>query len=55
MFFPQVNFALCAVLFQAGLYPDRLRGVSELLTAVDSCFDLWRKSNEVLRKLCGII
>ena len=29
--------------------------LSELLTAVDSCFDLWQKPNAVLRCLCGII
>ena len=29
--------------------------LSELLTAVDSCFDLWQKPNAVLRRLCGII
>lgn len=29
--------------------------LGELLTVVESCFDLWRKPNTVLRRLCGII
>jgi transposase len=29
--------------------------LGELLTAVESCFDLWRRPNPVLRRLCGII
>jgi transposase len=29
--------------------------LSELLDAVVSCFDLWRRPNAVLRRLCGII
>jgi len=29
--------------------------LSELLTAVEQCFDRWRQSNSVLRRLCGII
>ena len=29
--------------------------LSELLAAVEQCFDRWRKSNSALRRLCGII
>lgn len=29
--------------------------LSEVLTAIDQCFDRWRYSNQVLRRLCGII
>ena len=29
--------------------------LDELQTAVESCFDAWRKPNPVLRRLCGII
>lgn len=29
--------------------------LDELLCAVESCFDCWRKSNAVLFRLCGII
>lgn len=29
--------------------------LSELLAAVEGCFDRWRKPNSVLRRLCGII
>ena len=29
--------------------------LDELLAVVESCFDLWRKPNPVLRRLCGII
>ena len=29
--------------------------LSELLAAVEQCFDRWRQSNSVLRRLCGII
>lgn len=29
--------------------------LSELLAAVEKCFDRWRRSNSVLRRLCGII
>ncbi|MFZ6771001.1 IS630 family transposase [Undibacterium sp. Di26W] len=29
--------------------------LSEVLQAVEACFDSWRKANPVLRKLCGII
>jgi transposase len=29
--------------------------LGELLTAVATCFDHWRKPNSVLRRLCGII
>lgn len=29
--------------------------LNELLAAVEQCFDRWRKSNPVLRRLCGII
>jgi transposase len=29
--------------------------LDELLAAVDTCFDRWRKPNSMLRRLCGII
>ncbi len=29
--------------------------LSEVLQAVEACFDRWRKANPVLRRLCGII
>ena len=29
--------------------------LGELLAAVEQCFDRWRQSNSVLRRLCGII
>lgn len=29
--------------------------LAEVLEAVETCFDRWRKSNSVLRRLCGII
>jgi transposase len=29
--------------------------LGELLTAVEQCFDRWRQSNAMLRRLCGII
>lgn len=29
--------------------------LAELLMAVETCFDQWRKANSVLRRLCGII
>ena len=29
--------------------------LGELLAAVERCFDRWRQSNSVLRRLCGII
>jgi transposase len=29
--------------------------LGELLTAVEQCFDRWRQSNSMLRRLCGII
>jgi transposase len=29
--------------------------LGELLAAVEKCFDRWRQSNSVLRRLCGII
>lgn len=29
--------------------------LNELLAAVEQCFDRWRESNPVLRRLCGII
>lgn len=29
--------------------------LDDVLMAVDSCFDQWRKPNSVLRRLCGII
>jgi transposase len=29
--------------------------LGELLTAVSTCFDRWRKPNSALRRLCGII
>ena len=29
--------------------------LGEVLAAVDTCFDRWRQSNSVLRRLCGII
>lgn len=29
--------------------------LSEVLTAIDQCFDRWRYPNQVLRRLCGII
>jgi transposase len=29
--------------------------LDELLAAVDSCFERWRRPNSVLRRLCGII
>lgn len=29
--------------------------LSEVLIAVETCFDRWRKPNSILRRLCGII
>ena len=29
--------------------------LDEVLFAIESCFDRWRKPNPVLRRLCGII